>query len=77
MFSLPGLSDISGAPTFGGAAAPSSANGGTSGLSAAFDSSGWTVNTGSGSASGMPAINGWLIGGMIVAGLVAWKISKR
>lgn len=70
---LPGLSDISGAPSFGGGPAGPSNAGSTT--SAMFDSSNWAVNVGSGSASGTPSIkNQYLIAGLIVAGLIAWKL---
>lgn len=46
--------------------------------SSGFNTSGWTVNTGSGSASGAPsALNPWLIAGLVVAGLLAWKMSRK
>ena len=80
MLSLPGLTDISGAPNFGGAggsAAPSSA-GGTQGTSSPFNSSGWTVNMGSGSATGAPVSHSpMMIAGIVVAGLIAWKMFLR
>lgn len=44
-------------------------------MSSGFNNSGWTVNTGSGSASGAPsALNPWLIAGLVAAGLLAWKM---
>lgn len=44
-------------------------------LSSVFNSSGWTVNTGSGSASGAPSsMSPVMVGGLVVAGLIAWKM---
>lgn len=70
---FPSLQDISGAPSFqGGSAGPSTSPQTTSSV---FNSSGWTVNTGSGSATGVPAAsNPLMIAGLIVAGLIAWKM---
>lgn len=69
------LSGMSGMPPMqltGGAGG--SAHSGSS-LSSVFNSSGWTVNTGSGSASGTPSSTSPLmIGGLVVAGLIAWKM---
>jgi len=46
--------------------------------SSGFNNSGWTVNTGSGSASGAPAaLNPWLIAGLVAAGLLAWKMTIK
>lgn len=70
------LSDISGAPSFTGGAGGAATTGDMK-LNSAFDSSGWTVNTGSGSASGAAALNPWLIAGLAVAGLLAWKMYRK
>ncbi|MDO9011332.1 MAG: hypothetical protein Q7U78_05930 [Gallionella sp.] len=49
--------------------------GGNMQTSAMFNASGWTVNTGAGTASGAPAgVNIYLIGGLVIAGLLAWKM---
>lgn len=73
---LPDLGSMSGLPSY------ASLTGGKGGdsrsaltTSSAFDSSGWVVNMGGGSASGIPAqINPLLLAGLAVAGLVAWKL---
>lgn len=47
-------------------------------VSTAFNSSGWTVNTGSGSATGAsPATNYMMIGATCLGVLLLWKMSKK
>ena len=55
----------------GGAAGPSTAS---SSFGLGFNSSGWTVNTGSGSASG--AVSPWMIAAE-AAVVVVWMITQR
>jgi hypothetical protein len=43
---------------------------------APFDSSGWIVNTGSGSASGFP-FSWWALAGLAAAGLIGYATWKR
>lgn len=70
---LPGLQDISGSPSFTGGAGGDAKSSLTA--SSGFDSSGWVVNIGSGSASGTPgALNPFVIAGLALAGLIAWKL---
>ena len=69
------LSNMSGAPSFTGGAGGDAVAKQTA--SSMFDSSGWTVATGHGSATGAPSplvSNPWMIGGLIMAGLIAWKL---
>ena len=63
------MSGMSGSPSFqGGTATAKSAQD----INAAFNNSGWTVSTGSGSASGF-VLSPLLLLGIAVAGLLLWK----
>lgn len=48
----------------------------TTNTKSSFDNSGWAVSFGSGDATTAGKLNYWLIGGLVFAGLVAWKMSK-
>lgn len=78
--------DISGAPSFGAGSKLTGGAGGASGdvyqttttnNSSGFNSSGWTVGSGSAKVTASTGLNHWMIGGLVVAALAAVWILKR
>ncbi len=62
----------------GGLSGGSSEASGTARADSKFgDNGAWNINFGSGSASGAPTFNPWLIGGLLVVGLIAFKMLKK